>query len=317
MQNTKPVRSTNLLAPPKKLDRAFDDPEGVIDLIKKGAPYKTEEAVHKHPGVTHTGGWFRNFWALGGKVVFDGAEEFFHNPNFIAAAKESFQAEVIRPVAMMTNLNLPMAGLPPHLDLPFFRGAMNREVPAWMLAPMGYAGLFHEWAVPVASAITWFYDGEGGEFEYWPRGMDQSSLTERPPYSNSAVLADNEYMYHRVGPIGRPENFVADDAIPFDARLELVDGSDWEVRNNGETLAGYAWADVRLSVLWKAWCFKTEAEAQSYDDKSHDLSPDLVTEIFCKDLADKGESFKPPGDIFTDVAWKETLLKAYPAEMQA
>ena len=80
-------------------------------------------------------------------------------------ARWIFKAEVVRPVAMMTNLNLPMAGLPPHLDLPFFRGAMNREVPSWMLEPMGYSGLFQDWAVPVASAISWFYDGEGGEFE--------------------------------------------------------------------------------------------------------------------------------------------------------
>jgi len=312
MESTKPVRSASLLASPQKLDQAFDNPDGVIGLIKKGAPYKTEEAVHKHPGVTHTGGWFRNFWALGGKVVFDGAEDFFHNPNFIAAAKKSFQAEVIRPVAMMTNLNLPMAGLPPHLDLPFFRGAMNREVPAWMLAPMGYAGLFHDWAVPVASAISWFYDGEGGEFEYWPHGLDKPSKTERPPYSNAAVLADNEYMYHRVGAVGRAEDFVAEDAIPFHARLALVDDTHWEVQEEGRTLKRFNYADVRLSVLWKAWCFKTEAEAANYDDKTHDLTPEMVTELFCQDLDARGISFLTPGDIFTDVAWKETLLKAYP-----
>ena len=97
---------------------AFADPDAVLDLIRAGAPYKTQEAAHKHPNVTHTGGWFRNFWALGGKIVFDGAEPFFHNPTFINAAKDSFGAEIIRPVAMMTNLNLPADGLPPHLDLP-------------------------------------------------------------------------------------------------------------------------------------------------------------------------------------------------------
>ena len=307
------MRSGELLAPPKKLDQAFEDPEGVINLIKKGAPYKTEEAVHKHPGVTRTGGWFRNFWALGGKVVFDGAEAFFNNPRFIAAARESFQAEVIRPVAMMTNLNLPMAGLPPHLDLPFFRGAMNREVPAWMLVPMGYAGLFHEWAVPVASAITWFYDGEGGEFEYWPQGMDQPSKTEHPPYSNSAVLADNEYMYHRVGPIGHVGDHVADDAIPYNATLNLTGDDHWQVREDGNILKSYDYAAVRLSVLWKAHCFRTEAEAVGYDDKSHDLTPAMVTDIFCQDLQARNIPFSPPGDIFSDVTWKQTLEAAYPA----
>ena len=310
---SKRVRSAALLSPPVKLERAFDDPAGVVALIKKGAPYKTEEAVHKHPGVTHTGGWFRNFWALGGKVVFDGAEPFFHNPNFIEAAKKSFQAEVIRPVAMMTNLNLPMTGLPPHLDLPFFRGTMNREVPAWMLAPMGYAGLFHDWAVPVASAISWFYDGAGGEFEYWPDGFDKPSRTERPPFFNTAVLADNEYMYHRVGSIGRSQDFVVEDAIPYNARLALLDDEHWQVQENDNALITYDYPDVRLSVLWKAYCFKTEAEAADYDDKSHDLTPAMVTDIFCTDLTDRGIKFAKPGDIFTDVAWKQTLESAYPA----
>jgi hypothetical protein len=313
LPETKSVRSASLLAPPVKLDNAFDDPDGVIALIKKGAPYKTEEAVHKHPGVTHTGGWFRNFWALGGKVVFDGAEPFFHNANFIEAARKSFQAEVIRPVAMMTNLNLPMAGLPPHLDLPFFRGTMNREVPAWMLAPMGYAGLFHNWAVPVASAISWFYDGAGGEFEYWPKGFDKASKLMRPPFFNTAVLADNEYMHHRVGSIGRPEDFVAEDAIPYHAKLALVGDDQWQVQEEGSTLASYDYAAVRLSVLWKAYCFKTEAEAVDYDDKRHDLTPELVTELFCADLTARDIKFVKPGDIFTDVAWKQTLEAAYPA----
>ena len=134
------VRPKHLLAPPVRLEPAFDDPDGVVDLIKKGSPYKTLSAVHRAKGET-SGGWFRNFWALGGNVIFDGAEPYFYNQRFIDAAKKSFKAEIIRPVAMMTNLNLPAEGLPYHQDLPFFRGAQNREVPSWMLAPMGYSGL--------------------------------------------------------------------------------------------------------------------------------------------------------------------------------
>ena len=313
MQADRFVRSDSALAAPTRLPVAFDDPAGVVELIERGAPYRTQEAVHRHPGVTRTSGWFRNFWALGGKVVFDGAEPFFHNQRFIDAAKHSFGAEVIRPVAMMTNLNLPMAGYRPHLDLPFFRGAMNREVPAWMLAPMGYSGLFGEWAVPVASAITWFYDGPGGAFEYWPDGLSKPSRIERPPYSNVAVLADNEYTYHRVGPIGRTEQQVPDDGIPFDAELALTDDRGWEVRVDGTPLSSHSYEDVRLSVLWKAYCFTDAAEAAAYDDRSHDLTPELVTEIFCGDLAERGTPFERPDDIFGDAAWKHTLERAYPA----
>lgn len=306
-----PVRPARQIAPPTRLERAFADPEAVLALVRAGAPYRTQEAVHRHPGVSRTGGWFRNFWALGGKVVFEGAAPFLHNPIFLEAARESFGAEVVRPVAMMTNLNLPMAGLPPHLDLPFFRGAMNREVPAWLLAPMGYSGLFHEWAVPVASAITWFYDGEGGEFEYWPEGLGAPSRTERPPYANRAVMADNEYMWHRVGPLGREAEHVPADGVPFEAVLALGEGGRWEVRHEGRVLSDWDFGAVRVSVLWKAYCFGTEAEAAAYDSGEGRLTPERIVELFLADLKARGEDAARPEDPFGDAAFKARLERVY------
>ncbi len=306
------TRPLTQLAKPTVLSGAFADPDAVLDLIRKGAPYKTQEAAHKHPNVTRTAGWFRNFWALGGKVVFEGAETLFHNPTFIDAAKDSFGAEIIRPVAMMTNLNLPADGLPPHLDLPWFRGAMNREVPAWMLAPMGYSGLFHRWAVPVASVVTWFYDGEGGEFEFWPDGLAAPSQTMRPPFHNQGVMADNEYMFHRVGALGRKADWLASDAIPFDARLHL-EGTDWVVRDGEAEMLRYAFPDVRLSVLWKAYCFRDEAAEAAFDDRSDDLTPDLIASLFHSDLSARGIACDAAEDDFSDPMWKQVLEAAYPA----
>ncbi len=310
------IRPRTQLAPPKVLAEAFGDPGAVIELIRRGAPYKTQEAAHKHPNVERTGGWFRNFWALGGKVVFEGAGPLFENRRFIEAAQESFGAKVVRPVAMMTNLNLPMDGLPPHLDLPFFRGAMNRELPAWMLAPMGYSGLFHDWAVPVASVVTWFYEGEGGEFEFWPDGPEAPSLTERAPMWNRGVLADNEYMWHRVGATGRSADYVPHDAIPYEARLALRDDDRWRVEHDGAALREYGFSEVRLSVLWKAYCFRTEAEAAAFDDRSDDLDPALVREIFAADLAARGEPADLPS-AFGDPRWKAVLERVYAPTLKA
>lgn len=310
MQRLSVVRPRHQLAPPCLLDAAFADPDAVIALIRRGSPYRKLAAVHRNMGET-SGGWFRNFWALGGKVVFDGAAPFFHNPRFIDAAREAFRADIIRPVAMMTNLNLPMAGLPPHQDLPFFRGAQNREVPSWMLAPMGYSGLFHDWAVPVASALTWFYDGEGGEFEYWPDGLEAPSRTLRPPFSNRCLLADNEYMFHRVGPVGPEDEHDRFVNLGHDARLILTVRETWQVEDGGQIIAELEFAKVRLSVLWKVYCFRNEAEARGYDDHSSDLTPALVKEIFLSDLAARGIQFRPPVDIWTDPEWKETITRVY------
>jgi len=307
------VRPTTQIAPPVRLERAFDDPGGVLELFRRGAPYKTIAAVQRQPDERPCSAWFRNFWALGGKVVFEGAEPFFHNPNFIEAARRAFRAEVVRPWAMMTNLNLPADGAPPHLDLPFFRGVHQREVPGWMLTPMGYSGLFHEWAIPVASAITWFYGGEGGEFEYWPDGLDAPSRVVGPPYSNTSVLADNEYMYHRVGPTGSPDEYWGLNSMPYHARLGLDPSGDWEVREGDRVIARLPYRKVRLSVLWKAFCFETRAMADSYDDHSHDLTPEMVTTIFCDDLSRRGIPFRRPADPFNDPDWRQLLFDVYGA----
>jgi hypothetical protein len=300
-----------MLAQPIRLSQAFDNPEHVLSLIDQGAPYKTITAVQKNPANEDTPGWFRNFWALGGKVLFDGAEEVFFNPLFIEAAKESFQAEVIKPLTMMTNLNVPAPASPPHLDLPFFRGAHKREVPSWMLAPMGYSGLFQEWAIPVASAISWFYEGIGGDFEYWPDGFDSPSVCVRPPYSNTSVLADNEYMYHRVGQMGKATDYLAA-GISSEALLHR-EANGWNIKHDGQSIRYYPNDQIRISILWKAYCFKDQRAADLFSDPEYNLTPQAVVDIFCEDLKQKGITFSEPEDLQLDVNWMKIIVETYAA----
>jgi len=309
-QAVSPTRPAEMLAAPVMLERAFADPDGVRTLIHRGTPYKTIAAVHRDPGRRSSSAWFRNFWALGEKVTFPGAEPYFHNPIFIEAARRAFGARVIRPLAMMTNLNPPAPAAEPHLDLPFFRGAHRREVPSWLLAPMGYSGLFHAWAIPVASAITWFYEGEDGAFEYWPQGLEAPGCVVRAPYTNRAVLADNEYMYHRVGQVGAAEDFLPENTVDYDARLHLV-GDGWEIRCGDRLIADYAYAALRLSVLWKAFCFRDEAEATAWRNHHDDLTPQRIVAIFAADLRKRGLPADPPADLATDAAWRRRILETY------
>ena len=93
-------RPAAALVEPTVVDPAFDAPDRVVELIGRGAPYKTLAAVHRDPPEMPAAPWFRNFWALGGKVLFPGAEPVFHNPRYIDAAKELFGAQVVMPLAM-------------------------------------------------------------------------------------------------------------------------------------------------------------------------------------------------------------------------
>ena len=63
------------MAPPQVLERAYDDSAEVLELIGRGAPYKSITAVQKEPEGTPAAPWFRNFWALGGKVIPIGCED--------------------------------------------------------------------------------------------------------------------------------------------------------------------------------------------------------------------------------------------------
>ncbi len=300
------------MAPPRVIERAYDDPDLVRGLIEQGAPYKSITAVQKEPEGTSAAPWFRNFWALGGKVIFPGAEVVFHNPNFIEAARDSFAAQIVRPLAMMTNLNAPAPAAPPHLDLPFFRGAHKREVPLWMLAPMGYSGLFQQWAIPVASVITWFFDGEGGEFEYWPDGLDEPSQRAANLSSNQGVLADNEYMYHRVCRIGRETAFLPDNLIPYEAMLERSDAG-WQIVANGRVLAEYPAGGIRASVLWKAYCFRNQAEADAFTSGSDNLTAGQIVDLFQQDLRRRGIRIAAPENLEGKDRWSEVIRETYPA----
>ena len=312
MIDAAPNRPITQMAPPVVLGRAYDDPGEVLNLIERGAPYKSITAVQKEPEGTRAAPWFRNFWALGGKVIFPGAEQVFHNRNFIDAARETFKAQVVTPLAMMTNLNAPAPAADPHLDLPFFRGAHKREVPLWMLAPMGYSGLFHHWAIPVASAITWFYDGPGGEFEYWPEGLDAPSSLGTNLADNQAVIADNEYMYHRVCQIGDQAEFLPENKIPYEAMLELTDDG-WQITAGSSLLARYERGRIRASVLWKAYCFRDQEEADVFTSGSDNLTPSQIVEIFQKDLQHRGIRINPPENLDGHDHWAEVIRETYPA----
>jgi len=210
---------------------------------------------------------------------------------------------------MMTNLNIPAAGSPVHLDLPFFRGTHQREIPSWMLAPMGYSGLFQEWAIPVASAISWFYEGSGGDFEYWPNGLDQPSSMVSPPYSNTSVVADNEYMFHRVGQMGSTDKYL-DNGISSEALLHRK-SAGWEIRHGDELIKYFDNDDVRVSILWKAFCFKDQRAADAFHDPAFNLTPGRIVDIFNADMKKNGVSFTEPDDIATDNQWMSTILNNY------
>ncbi|MEZ5740622.1 MAG: hypothetical protein R3E68_14970 [Burkholderiaceae bacterium] len=160
------VRPTTPLAPPILLDTAFDEPDRVLALIHRGAPYKTLAAVQKEPRTPDTAPWFRNFWALGGKPLLPDAGPLLANPRFIAAARE-VSGPGRAAVGDDDQLNPPSpAGAPDHRS---FDGARS-GLALWMLAPMGYSGLFQRWAIRSPRRSPEPAGAAGGAFGTGPTG---------------------------------------------------------------------------------------------------------------------------------------------------
>lgn len=310
---------------PRVLDRAFADPERVRSLVPRHAPYwptlryVANEAELRSfgrdsaPSSQRVMPWFRGDWAYDEPLV-EGAEEILANPVFAEAARTVFDAEIVRPQIVYVNLmvDIPFAG-PAHIDVPAFRGMDRTEYPVWLLHAMNRSGLFESWRIDIATAVAWFFEGDGGEFEYWPAGPVEPPLQIAAPLGNRAVVGDNDVMFHRVAAVGR-----ADAELPVGdgVRAELVYETDtadpWAVVDDGVALARHADRDVRVSISWKAEVFARAAEARLRDEHTDDIDLSRVVAGFRTDLRKRGIDAEWSSDVLSDPDFTTCIAEAYP-----
>jgi hypothetical protein len=283
-----------------RIEPVFDDLRFVREMFERHTPYRTiAEYIPRKPEQAAVP-YFRGNWAVGGKPLVDGAESILHNHRFIDAARALFDSSRIRPTFIVVNLNAPMPAGPIHVDVPTFHGATREQYPLGWLIAMGRSELFESWRVIQAGAVSWFYDGPGGNFEYWPEGLDGPMVTEQPPFRNIAIMADNDVMYHRIGRVGAPNA-----PLPqMTAAAERALGDDtWAIVENGDVRVTYPFNAVRLSLIWRA---NLEAEANS-----ESLNLDRVMSIFIADLRKRKLDFRVPADPLFDKTWIATVNSVY------
>jgi hypothetical protein len=189
-----------------------------------------------------------------------------------------------------------------HVDNPSFYGATHTEYPLPFLRVMGGSGLFEVWRVVRASTISWFYEGKGGNFDYWPEGLDGPMLSEQPPFGNVALCADNDRMYHRIGLIGNGTEEMP--RMSASAKIQPDGEGNWIILENGEARATYPSHAIRFSVLWKA-------EVRNGNRGIEHLTLDRIMEIFTADLRHRGVDFQAPSDPLANTAWILLLQRVY------
>ena len=292
-----------------RIEPAFEDREHIRSMFVRNAPYRAL-ASYAPEGIkdeTREGAkpvlpWFRGDWALGGKPLVDGAEAILHNKSFLETARTAFGTSAVYPEFVVVNINAPSPAGTTHIDNPTFHGATRVDYPLPFLRVMGSSGLFEPWRAVRASALSWFYEGAGGSFDYWPEGLDGPMRSEHSPFGNVALCADTDRIYHRIGHNGYPD--AASPRMSAAAQIHSSGNGSWSILENGEVHATYPSHAIRFSILWKAAIGDRESDAG-------DLTLDRIMAIVTADLRHRGVDFQMPSDPLTDTTWILLLQRIY------
>jgi len=114
--------------------------------------------------------YFREEYAYDGASIAEGIGPFLHHDRLLAGARSVHGRPVIEPSIAYANIMLPGQELAVHTDVPEFRGLNRKRVPQWLLVVMHHSGLFDASRLPIATGISWFSGGVGGELSTWPTG---------------------------------------------------------------------------------------------------------------------------------------------------
>ena len=311
---------TRSARPPIFVEEVLEDPKIFRELVEANAPYapvqryfanEAEARSQSSQGPMIIAPNFRGDWAYAEPLI-DGAGIFLDHAGFAAAAAALFGSERVRPFAVYSNLTwqLPFPQGGGHTDVPEFRGVNRTGYPTWLLNAMGHSGLFESERVDIATAVAWFYEGSDGGFDYWPEGPTGERQVHEGRIHNTAIVGDNDRMFHRVRPVGDPAAGLPR-GLSLDSRLEYRGGDAWRIQDGDETRAELDWPALRISVSWKAIVFASDEEERAYDRHSDDLDLATVLDRFEADLATQGIGMPRPASPLHDEAFVDTISRAY------
>jgi len=231
--------------------------------------------------------YFRETYAYGDDVTAPGIEPFFRHDRLIEAARQLHGRDVVVPAIVYANILLPGQELAVHTDVPEYRGANRHVVPQWLLVVAHHSGLFDAWRMPIATIISYFGGGRGGELAYYPEGPAGPAQTYAPKH-NTAMVLDTDSVFHGVDRVLGDE--AAMQKLRPGMRLRYQGGDRWQVRDgDGNVVSEHDTDDIRYSLSWKAYCFADEAERDAWSAHTDDLTLETILTRLVEDLVDRGE----------------------------
>jgi hypothetical protein len=221
-------------------------------------------------------------------------DELFQSDSFQSAAKQICPADkqVLDPFQFNFIVQVPGQTVALHIDAPYFWGATRKEIPQWLLAVMVFSNLFQEEFVDQVQIVgylhNWTAHGDpsiGGDFIYYP-GDGSVKLLSPEPLTGNAV--DGSKTIH-AALIYRPDVQAPTLNKNDDAMLRYARDEKWELVINGNPVRTYNSSELRMSIVYRARCFRSENEVNAFKHipESKRLTVEYVLDKLIQNLARK------------------------------
>jgi len=174
---------------------------------------------------------------------------------------EPFQANLI--------VQVPGQTVAAHIDGVYFERASRFDVPQWLLAVMKFSKLFDDEFVPQIQIVAYAHEWDDvsrrrGEFVYW--GDNSGSYGSVAPLPRRGIGCDGSRTVHAATtyrPDVRPP--LVDKSATVILKYDEKDDA-WRVFENGKLAKTYSFDDLRISVVYRARCFKDEQQRDYYNE---------------------------------------------------
>lgn len=219
----------------------------------------------------------------------------FESKRFQSAARSVCPADkqFLDPFQFNYIIQVPGQTVALHIDSPYFYGADRYSFPQWFLVAMVWSGLFQHLFVDQVQVVGYLHEwtsedvgGKGGDFLWY----DNSTSYQRVlPAPRSGSVVDGSKMLHAATVYRRgvkaPHLEKNSDNV-----LQYVGDDVWEVRSDGATVQAYTTKDLRISIVYRARCFRDEAALREYKDQASEvLNLDGILDQLVADLVAKGK----------------------------
>eukprot|EP01038_Epipyxis_sp_PR26KG_P010448 gene10448-14033_t len=231
-------------------------------------------------------------------------KDLFNDNRFQEAAKKvcPTNASYIDPFQYNFIVQVPGQTVAFHLDCPIFWGATRFIFPQWLLVSMESSGLFQEQFINQIQVVGYLHEWTklsndaqipnqniGGQFVYY----ENSKLFHVvEPTPRSGILVDGSKVLH-AATLYRPDTkapLMSKDKL---CSLNYVSHFDkWQVLCDDDVIQEYSNDELRLSIVYRARCFKDKSEMERFKSNSPQdkMKLDNILNKFIDDLVLKNVS---------------------------